>query len=39
MLNEIYEQAVAVEQAHIPTLGVEESEPNHEDYTPGGDEG
>ena len=37
MLNEIYEQAVAVEQAHTAALGSEEPEPNHEDYTPEGD--
>jgi hypothetical protein len=38
MLNEIYEQAVAVEQTHMPALGPEDPEPNHEDYIPGGDE-
>jgi len=38
MVNELYNQAVAVEQAHIPTLGPEDPEPNHEDYQPGSDE-
>ena len=37
MVNEIYDEAVRIEQAHIPTLGPEDPEPNHEDYTPGGD--
>lgn len=40
MVDGLYDQAVAIEQAHIPTLGPEDPEPNHEDYQPGdGDQG
>ena len=39
MVNELYDEAVRIEQAHIPTLGPEDPEPNHEDYQPGSDEG
>ena len=35
LINELYEQAVAIEQAHTPTLGPEDPEPDHEDYVPG----
>jgi hypothetical protein len=39
MVNDLYDEAVRIEQAHIPTLGPEDPEPNHEDYQPGdGDE-
>lgn len=38
LVNELYGQAVRIEQAHVPTLGPEDSEPNHEDYEPGSDE-
>lgn len=39
LVNELYGQAVAIEQAHIPSLGLEDPEPDHEDYQPGdGDE-
>lgn len=38
MVNEIYDETVAVEQAHMPALGPEDPEPNHEDYQPGGGE-
>ena len=37
LVNELYDEAVRIEQAHIPNLGPEDPEPNHEDYQPGGD--
>lgn len=37
LVNELYDQAVRLEQAHFPNLGPEDLEPNHEDYTPGGE--
>lgn len=35
LVNKLYDQAVAIEQARMPTLGPEDPEPNHEDYQPG----
>lgn len=38
LINDLYDEVVRIEQAHTPTLGPEDPEPNHEDYRPGGDD-
>ena len=38
LVNELYDEAVRIEQAHIPNLGPEDPAPNHEDYMPGSEE-
>lgn len=34
LINGLYDEAVRIEQAHMPALGPEDPEPNHEDYQP-----